>query len=41
MIDATHEVSITRQPKLLGISRAAVYYVPRPIPDADLELQRV
>ena len=40
MIDPKHEVSITRQAKLLGISRAAVYYVPRPISEADLELQR-
>lgn len=40
MIDPTHEVSITRQAELLGISRAAVYYAPRPIPEADLELQR-
>jgi putative transposase len=40
MIDPTHEVSITRQAELLGISRAAVYYVPRPISEADLELQR-
>ena len=40
MIDPKHEVSITRQSELLGISRAAVYYVPRPIPEADLRLQR-
>ena len=40
MIDPSHEVSITRKAELLGISRAAVYYVPRPIPEADLELQR-
>src|SRR5216683_1508019 len=40
MIDPKHEVSITRQAELLGISRAAVYYVPRPISEADLALQR-
>jgi putative transposase len=40
MIDPKHEVSITRQAELLGISRAAVYYVPRPIPEADLALMR-
>ena len=40
MIDPKHEVSITRQAELLGISRAAVYYVPRPIPEGDLALQR-
>ena len=40
MIDPKHEVSITRQAELLGISRAVVYYVPRPIPESDLALQR-
>ncbi len=40
MIDPKHEVSITRQAELLGISRAAVYYVPRPICEEDLALQR-
>lgn len=40
MIDPKHEVSITRQAELLGISRAAVCYVPRPIPEADLALMR-
>ena len=40
MIDPKHELSVTRQAELLGISRAAVYYAPRPIPEEDLELQR-
>jgi putative transposase len=40
MIDPRHEVSITRQAQLLGISRAAVYYEPRPVSEADLALQR-
>lgn len=40
MIDPKHGVSITRQSELLGISRAAVYYVPRPISEDDLALQR-
>ncbi len=40
MIDPKHEVSISRQAELLGISRAAVYYVPRPICEEDLALQR-
>ena len=40
MIDPKHELSITRQAQVLGISRAAVYYVPRPISEADLALQR-
>jgi len=40
MIDPKHELSITRQAELVGISRAAVYYVPRPISEDDLALQR-
>jgi len=39
MIDPKHELSIARQSRLLGISRSAVYYVPRPISEADLKLQ--
>jgi putative transposase len=40
MIDRTHEVSITRQAQLLGISRSSVYYHPVPISDRDLALMR-
>ena len=40
MIDPKHKISITRQAQLLGISRAAVYYVPRPVSEADLALMR-
>lgn len=40
MIDSKHELSVARQAQLVGISRAAVYYAPRPIPEEDLELQR-
>lgn len=40
MIDPKHAVSIRRQAELLGISRAAVYYVPRPICEGDLALMR-
>ena len=40
MIDPKHEVSITRQGELLGISRAAVHYVPQPIPQTDFALMR-
>jgi putative transposase len=40
MIDPKHDLPITRQAELLGISRAAVYYVPRPISEEDLALQR-
>lgn len=39
MIDLKHELSVRRQAELVGISRAAVYYVARPISKADLELQ--
>jgi len=41
MIDRSHRLSISRQAKALGISRASVYYLPRPVSDADLELMRV
>jgi putative transposase len=40
MIDPSHELPVTRQAELVGISRAAVYYVPRPLPEGDLALQR-
>ena len=38
MIDRAHELSITAQAKLLGISRGTVYYLPRPVSPADLAL---
>ena len=40
MIDRKHELSISAQAKLLGISRGTVYYLPRPVSDADLALMR-
>jgi len=40
MIDRTHRLSITRQARLLALSRASVYYVPRPASDVDLALMR-
>ena len=40
MIDRNHKLSITRQASVLGISRGSVYYVPRPVSDADLALMR-
>ena len=40
MIDPKHEVSITGQAELVGISRAAVYYLPRLVSQADLALMR-
>jgi putative transposase len=36
MIDRTHALSITKQAKALGIRRGSVYYLPRPVPAADL-----
>ena len=40
MIDRTHKLSLTKQAKVLGISRGSVYYRPRPVSDTDLELMR-
>jgi len=40
MIDRNHQLPITRQAELLSISRGAVYYVPRPISEAELALMR-
>jgi putative transposase len=40
MIDRDHGLSISRQAKVLGISRGSVYYLPRPTSDANLALMR-
>ena len=40
MIDRGHGLSVTRQAKLLGISRGTVYYLPQPVSDAALALMR-
>ncbi len=40
MIDREHRLSISRQAKLLGFSRASVYYSPRPVSAGDLTLIR-
>ena len=40
MIDRSHELSITRQASLLGISRGMVYYLPKPVSPQDLALMR-
>ena len=40
MIDRDHQLSITRQAEMLGISRGSVYYLPRPLGEADLALMR-
>ena len=40
MIDRDHELSITRQARLLDISRGTVYYRPEPVSLVDLDLMR-
>jgi putative transposase len=40
MIDREHPLSVTRQARLLEISRGAVYYQPRPTSEADLAIMR-
>lgn len=40
MIDATHKLPVTKQAALLDLSRSNVYYLPRPVSDADLLLMR-
>jgi len=40
MIDAEAKLSISKQARILGISRGAVYYQPRPVSDADLKLMK-
>ena len=40
MIDRKHELPVTRQAKLLGLSRGSVYYVAQPTSAADLALMR-
>ena len=40
MIDRKHGLSVSRQARALGISRGSVYYLPRPVSDADLKLMR-
>ena len=40
MIDRKHDLPITRQAKVLNISRGSVYYLPRPVSAADLAIMR-
>ena len=40
MIDRQHQLPLTRQAELLGMSRSSVYYLPRPVSAADLALMR-
>ncbi|MEY9365350.1 transposase-like protein [Bradyrhizobium yuanmingense] len=40
MIDREHNLPITRQAEVLKISRGSVYYLPRPVPPADLAIMQ-
>ena len=40
MIDREHDLPITKQAEVLRISRGSVYYLPRPVSAADLEVMR-
>ncbi|NML91930.1 IS3 family transposase [Sphingobium sp. TB-6] len=40
MIDRLHNLPLARQARELGISRGSVYYLPRPVSAADLEIMR-
>ena len=40
MIDREHELSITKQAKVVGIARSTVYYLPRPVSAEDLALMK-
>jgi putative transposase len=40
MIDRSHALPIAKQARALGISRGRVYYLPRPVPAADLAIMR-
>jgi putative transposase len=41
MIDREHDLPITKQAEVLRISRGSVYYLPRPVPEADLAICKV
>lgn len=40
MINRKHKLPIARQAEVLRISRGSVYYLPRPVSAADLEVMR-
>ena len=40
MIEPAHDLAIAKQAKALNISRGSVYYLPRPVPEADLAIMR-
>jgi putative transposase len=41
MIDRTHDLPVKRQAELVGISRGSVYYLAKPVSEADFALMRV
>jgi putative transposase len=40
MIDREHGLPVSKQAKVLNISRGSVYYLPRPVPERDLAIMR-
>ena len=40
MIDRTHGLPVAKQARALGLSRGSIYYLPRPVPAADLAVMR-
>lgn len=40
MIDRNHELPVSKQAELLGLSRSSVYYLPVPVSEQDLALMR-
>jgi putative transposase len=40
MIDRTHDLPISKQAEAVNISRGSVYYLPRPVSEADLAIMR-
>ena len=40
MIDREHDLPLARQAEVLRISRGSVYYLPRPVSEADLAIMR-
>ena len=40
MIDRGHDLPLTKQAEVLRISRGSIYYLPRPVPEADLAIMR-
>jgi hypothetical protein len=40
MINREHDLPITKQAEILKVSRGSVYYLPRPVSSADLEIMQ-